>query len=83
MPRDEDRVDDIIASARFIQAWVEGRSERSLEDRLLLSALVRELAIIGEASSRLSPEFKARYPEVEWRDIVQMRNILIHAYKPR
>lgn len=80
MPRDEDRVADILASAGFIRSWVEGKSKKSLQDRLLLSALARELAIIGEACNRLSSEFKEQLPDVEWRDIVQMRNILIHAY---
>lgn len=28
----------------------------------------------------LSPEFKARHPDVPWRDIADMRNILVHAY---
>ncbi len=42
--------------------------------------MVRNLEILGEAASRISPEFRDAHPEIPWRDMVDMRNRLIHAY---
>ena len=35
---------------------------------------------IGEAARVLTPEFKEQFPGIEWRAIIAMRNILVHAY---
>lgn len=43
-------------------------------------AIVSQLSIIGEATNRLSNEFKDSNPEIPWREIAAMRNRLIHGY---
>lgn len=43
-------------------------------------AVVRRLEVLGEASTQLSAEWKARHPEASWRVIADMRNRLIHGY---
>lgn len=43
-------------------------------------AVARRLEIIGEASNAISPELKARYPDVAWRETAALRNFLIHEY---
>ena len=43
-------------------------------------ATVKQLEIIGEASNQLTEHFKKLYKEIEWREIVGLRNILIHEY---
>jgi len=40
----------------------------------------RKLEIIGEATKRISNEFKQRYPDIPWQEMSAMRNILIHEY---
>lgn len=47
---------------------------------LLIDAVARELMIIGEAASRLSDGFKQEHPDVPFRDIIRMRNIIIYEY---
>jgi uncharacterized protein with HEPN domain len=39
-----------------------------------------ELEVVGEAANRLPAELRAKYPDVEWRKIIGMRNVLIHGY---
>ena len=43
-------------------------------------AVVRNIEIIGEAVKNLSPELKAKRPEIPWRLIGRMRDKLIHHY---
>ena len=44
------------------------------------AAIMRYFEIIGEAAKRIDPEFKKLNPDIEWRDIVDFRNFLIHDY---
>jgi len=43
-------------------------------------AVIRQLEIVGEATKRLSEELRARYPDVPWRRIAGLRDVLIHDY---
>jgi uncharacterized protein with HEPN domain len=50
------------------------------ETDYLQDAVVRCLEVIGEATKRLSQDFRDRHPEVPWRAMAGMRDLLIHAY---
>ena len=50
------------------------------KDKKTIDAVVRELEIIGEAASNLSDEFRNKHLEFPFREMVDMRNILIHEY---
>lgn len=43
-------------------------------------ALVRLMEVVGEAATRVPEEFRARHPQVPWRDVADLRNRLIHGY---
>ena len=43
-------------------------------------AVIRRLEIIGEAVKSLPADWKDSHPEVEWRQIARMRDLLIHRY---
>ena len=49
-------------------------------DETLQRAFVRSLEIIGEATKKLPIDFRAEYPDVEWRSMAGMRDRLIHDY---
>ena len=42
--------------------------------------MIRALEIIGEAGSNVSPGYRSLYPEIPWRVIKDLRNVLIHEY---
>lgn len=50
-------------------------------DEILKRAVVRALEIIGEASKKIDLEFKSLHPEIEWINMVGLRNRLIHDYE--
>ncbi len=47
---------------------------------MLTLAIIKELEIIGESASKISPEFKKSQPHIPWINIVGMRNRLTHGY---
>ncbi len=52
----------------------------SLSGLMLELALTHLLEIIGEAAARISEETQSRYPQIPWRQIIGLRNRLIHGY---
>jgi uncharacterized protein with HEPN domain len=47
---------------------------------VLQRAIVRSIEVIGEAAKQLSPEFRERHPEIDWRALTGMRDRLVHGY---
>jgi len=54
--------------------------EGFIDDLKLMRATERSLEIIGEAARRLSDEFTASQPEINWRAMIGQRNIIAHEY---
>ena len=82
MPRDyKVYVDDVLTSIHKIKVYTKGLSKkRFLGDEKTIDAVVRNLEIIGEAINNIPEEIRSRYPNVEWRKISGLRNILVHEY---
>ena len=58
-----------------------GRKRSDLDKDLTFSlAMTRLVEIIGEAVDRIPTDFQKEHPEIEWAQIVGMRNRLIHGY---
>ena len=79
MSRDRLYLLDILEAIERIKKYTQD-AEEWRQDELVQTWVIHHIQIIGEASRALSPEMKARYPHILWRDIVRMRNILVHQY---
>lgn len=82
MPRDHRLyLDDILGAIAKIRAYVATLDYRSFQqDSKTQDAVIRNLEIIGEAAGRLPTTLTDAAPEIEWRKIVGLRNILAHEY---
>ena len=79
--RDLTYLEHIKDSIEKIRSYTEGLSEEDFQaSTLVQDAVVRQLEIIGEATKRVSGEIKQEYPEVPWKDMAGMRDVLIHDY---
>ncbi len=51
-----------------------------VENKTICYAIERLLLIVGEAANHVSREFQEEHPEIEWPQIIGLRNILAHEY---
>jgi len=79
--------DDLIRLRHMLDAgqnavsFIANKSRTDLDDdSMLVFALIKAIEIIGEATSKVSRSSQERFKEIPWRQIVGMRNRLIHAY---
>jgi uncharacterized protein with HEPN domain len=63
-----------------IESYVAIGYDRFMADSHWQDAVIRQLEIVGEATKKLSPELKLRFPSVPWRQISGLRDVLIHDY---
>jgi uncharacterized protein with HEPN domain len=79
--KDPVRLEHIIEAAQAALRYVHGVARDDLErDDMRARAIVQAVGVIGEAASRLTPELRARYPDVPWGTMIGMRNRLVHGY---
>lgn len=81
MPRDEATLLDILQAARLAREFWQGLERHDFfEDRKLQSSILYQLVIVGEGVRRLSADFRSTHGEIPWKDMVGMRDHLVHAY---
>lgn len=72
---------DIIDSIEKIRIYTQGMSyEDFLQDDKTKDAVIRNLEIIGEAAKNIPKEIREKYPEVDWKSAIGMRDRIIHGY---
>lgn len=72
---------DIITAGEKIRLYIAGMTNARLaEDQLTFDAVMHCLTIIGEATKQLPPEARALAPQIDWRRIAGMRDIIVGCY---
>lgn len=81
MQRDRESLIDIANAIRRILRYADGisRSELEVNDEKL-SAILYQVTIIGEATKRVSQDFCQQHPEIPWREMAGMRDVIVHKY---
>ncbi len=81
MSKDNAFLEDILQAAKAIQRFTRAVSlDQFKANEEKYEAVNRKFEIIGEAARRLSPEVRGAFPEIPWKLITAMRNILVHDY---
>ena len=79
--RDIERLRHIVDSIAHIEDFLHGRTlEEMKDDVMCYHAVVYNIMIIGEAANMLTNDFRESHAEIPWRQIIDMRNVLVHGY---
>lgn len=80
MRGDRLRLQDILDACEVIQEYTPESREQFDADPPLRSHILFHIQIIGEAVANVSQPLRDRHPEVPWKPIARMRNIIAHVY---
>lgn len=74
-------VEHILESVARIEEYTKGITKTDfLVSGKIQDAVIRRIEVIGEAVKNIPDEIKGKYPDIPWREIAGMRDILIHEY---
>jgi uncharacterized protein with HEPN domain len=74
-------IDDMIAFSEKVLSYTEKLEQSEFESNsLVYDATLRNLELIGEAATHIPLEIRMTYSNISWRQIIALRNRLIHAY---
>lgn len=81
MLRDEASLLDIYRAGQKVLRYAEGLSRGDLEiEEIKLSAILYQIEVVGEATKRLSQNFRGNHPNIPWSRATGMRDIIAHHY---
>ncbi len=74
-------LDDMLKSMLRISEYINGKKFNDFKkDYMLVDAVVRNFEIIGEASKNIPLAIQIRYPEIPWKKMYGLRNLITHEY---
>jgi len=78
---DEIRLRHILDAIEEIEVYLSKVDFQSfLQDSMIRFACIKQMEIIGEASNHISEKLKSEFTNIEWAQIIGMRNVFIHEY---
>ena len=82
MPRDyKVYLEDVLEAIAKILGYTAGLSLKTFSaDARTLDAVVRNLEVIGEAIKYVPEEVRSKHPDVDWKKVTGLRDVLIHQY---
>ncbi|KAB8133644.1 DUF86 domain-containing protein [Gracilibacillus oryzae] len=63
-----------------IESYLPNGEEDFFSSKLIQDAVIRNLEIIGEATKRISKEYREQHLNVPWREMAGLRDVLVHDY---
>jgi uncharacterized protein with HEPN domain len=74
-------LEDILEAIQKVETYLAGSAfEAFAGNTMLIEAVLYNLLVIGEATKHIPDELKEKYPLIEWRKIVGLRDIVVHEY---
>jgi uncharacterized protein with HEPN domain len=74
-------LEDIMECGARVQSYSANLDfDGFVSNRMAYDAILRNLELIGEAAKNVPPEVRARYPELDWRGIAGLRDVMAHEY---
>jgi len=74
-------LEDIIFSIRKIEKYTQDKDfDEFSNTEIIFDAVIRNIEIIGESSNQIPIKIREKYSQIQWREIIDLRNILIHNY---
>ena len=81
MWKDEGYLLDILTEARkLVNRFTDVSREDFYANEEKQYSAFWAITVMGEATGKISPEFRASHPEIPWREMIGIRNILVHNY---
>lgn len=71
----------ILECIQKIERFTDDGKSRFLQDDMVQDAVIRNLEIIGEAAKRIDENYRAAHPDIPWRALAGLRDVLIHQYE--
>ena len=71
----------ILECIEKIERFTKDGKERFFNDELIQDAVLRNFEVMGEAAKRLDDAYRAAHPEIPWRALAGLRDVLIHQYE--
>lgn len=70
----------ILECIQRIESFTSDGKSAFYQDARTQDAVLHNLAVIGEAAKRVDAEYRARHPDIPWRSMAGLRDVLIHQY---
>lgn len=71
----------ILECIERIERFTRGGREDFFREVLIQDAVIRNVEIIGEAAKRVDDDYRATHPQIPWRGMTALRDVLIHQYE--